>query len=93
MKRKKLSKKHDKAEKIPKFYIFMACLILLLYFMFVGSTLIFIVESYSIIFTPNYSGSSFEKYTSFESMIINPIRDMIIAVLFAYLYYYKGMKD
>jgi hypothetical protein len=52
-----------------------------------------IIESYFIIFDKNYIGSGFELYTSIESAIINPIRDMVIAILFAYLYYYKGMKD
>jgi hypothetical protein len=52
-----------------------------------------IIESYLINFEKNYIGSGFELYTSIESAIINPIRDMVIAILFAYLYYYKGMKD
>jgi len=61
--------------------------------MVVDQSLNGIIESYFIIFDKNYIGSRFELYTSIESAIINPIRDMVIAILFAYLYYYKGMKD
>ncbi len=82
------------SDKMPCFHVFLLSTILVLFGFVVFESLVSVITSYMELFMANYWDSSVaQEWILFLDYSIFPIRDFFIAILFAYLYYYRGMKD
>ena len=78
---------------MPTFHKFMLSVLFVLFLFIVFESVIAVVDVYLVIFIENYWDTIIHQWYLFLVYSLFPIRDLFIAILFAYLYYYRGMKD
>ena len=68
-------------------------MIILLFIIIIFESTVSLIYAYLMMFLENYWETELDKYILFLIYTVFPIRDLFIAILFAYLYYYRGIKD
>ena len=78
---------------MPTFHKFMLSFVYLIFIFVVFESVIAVVDVYLVIYIENYWMTNLHQWYLFLVYSVFPIRDLFIAILFSYLYYYRGMKD
>ena len=78
---------------LPLFQKTILSTILVLFFLIVIDSVLALIDSYFVMFLPDYWTSTAHTSLLYVVYSVFPLRDLFIAILFAYLYYYRGMKD
>ena len=78
---------------MPSFHKFMLSAILLIFFFIVFESVIAVIDVYLVMSIENYWDTVLHQWYLFLVYSVFPIRDLFIAILFSYLYYYRGTKD
>ena len=90
---KNRSSKQQNEEKMPTFHKFILISVLIIFIIIVFESVIAVFDVYLVMSIENYWDTVLHQWYLFLVYSVFPIRDLFIAILFAYLYYYRGMKD
>ena len=80
-------------EKMPALHIFLLFTIFILFAVIVFESVVAVVDVYYVMEIENYWDTVLHQWYLFLLYSVFSIRDFFIAVLFSYLYYYRGMKE